>query len=74
MAPNRDAGGEAIGKKENDMTLKELLSLEEETPCPGCLVCKPRASRTPERRRPGGRLASRVGDNNGDGVSRRSRV
>ena len=27
------------------MTLKEILSLEEENPCPGCPVCAPREPR-----------------------------
>lgn len=31
------------------MSLKELLSLEEAVPCPGCPVCEPRVSRKSNR-------------------------
>ena len=31
------------------MTLEEILSLEEENPCPGCPFCKPRRPRRRER-------------------------
>ena len=40
------------------MTLRELLDLEEDVPCPGCPVCKPRVPRVRKSGRYGGQLST----------------
>ena len=54
------------------MTLKELLDLEEDVPCPGCPVCKPRVPRVRKSGRYGGQLSTT--DNEWDKSDGRKRI
>ena len=49
------------------MTLEELLKLEEDVPCPGCPVCKPRVPRVRKSGRYGDQLSTPGNEDNKSG-------